>query len=118
MQSPFPSESEVRCGAFNLMAALDAYELASARLVEAWPDPHLYADVTQQIEEIREHGVSNPVLTVLSLQLVIAHSELVSALWQNASEPVAALALQEVRQRHAIALEALRVAAARVLRAA
>lgn len=116
MQEPRFPNSILRHGAFHLMSALDAYELGSLRLVETWLDMDVYADVSGQIDAIREHGVTSPALTVLSLQLVIAHSELVSTMWQNSSVGVAPAKVREVTERHTLAIDAVRVAAARLLR--
>lgn len=116
MQSPPVLPSVLRPDAFKLLSALDAYDLTCARMLESWFDMHAYADFARQIDAIREHGVSAPELTVLSLQLVIAHSELVSTLWQDSCVRVNASRMQEVRERHSIAINALRAAAARPLR--
>lgn len=112
---PLP-DTALRCSAFNLMTALDAYDVASARMVDRWLDIELYADFSSQIDAIRQHGVSVPSLTVHSLQLVIAHSELVCTLWQSSSVSVSAAKLQEVMERHTLAVNVLRCAAAKMLR--
>ena len=116
MQGQFLPTSEPRCDAFNLISALDAYDLASTKLVENWLDMELYAEFSKQIDVIREHGVSVPVLTVLSLQLVIAHSELLCTMWQNSSVGVNPVKLQDVKARHTASVHALAAAAARLLR--
>lgn len=106
----------VRVDTFDLVCALDAYGAAATRLVERWFDTETYADCQRQIDAIRDHGVTQPALTVLSLQLVIAHAELVSTLWQSASVDVSAAHLQEVRARHAVAIELLRAGSAQLQR--
>ena len=115
MQQPFLADA-VRVDTFHLVSALDAYAVAATRLVERWFDADAYADVQRRIDTIRDHGVTQPALTVLSLQLVIAHAELVSTLWQNASADVSAAHLQEVRARHAVAVELLRAGSAQLQR--
>ncbi|HET8748582.1 MAG TPA: hypothetical protein VFM98_23510 [Ramlibacter sp.] len=107
---PSLSESTRRSTSFDLVAAIDAYEDASTRLVARWLDMDLYSDVSRQIDAIRERGVSDPSLTVFSLQLVIAHSELICTMWQNSSVGVSAAKLQEVQARHTLAVRALREA--------
>jgi hypothetical protein len=107
MQAPLP-EPTLRSSPFDLVTAIDAYEISSTLLVARWLDMELYADVSRQIDAIRERGVSEPSLTVFALQLVIAHSELVSTLWQNASVGVCPTMLKEVQARHAHAIRALR----------
>jgi hypothetical protein len=112
MQDHTLPETPLRHRASGLLAALDTYELTSARLVDRWLDMDIYRDCSTQIDAIREQGVTSPALTVLSLQLVIAHSELVGTMWQNASKGVCEARLQEVKDRHALAINALRSAAA------
>lgn len=112
MQDHTFSPTLLRDRASDLLAALAAYELTSTRLVDRWLDMDIYQECSTQIDAIREQGVANPALTVLSLQLVIAHSELVGTMWQNASMGVCGARLQEVKDRHALAINALRSAAA------
>ena len=103
-----------RFGAFELIAALDTYHAAAVRLVESWLDMDAYAQFAREIEPIREHGAAVPGLTVLALQLVIAHAELVSALWQHSSVGVSPQRMKEVRLRHALAVQSLRAEATRL----
>ena len=110
---PYPVRSR---DAFNLLSALDAYDLAGQTLVASWLDMEVYADFSAKVDAIREHGATVPALTVLSLQLVIAHSELVSTLWQNASVGVGPERMGEVQARHSEAIESLRAAAVCMLR--
>jgi hypothetical protein len=110
----FPSTSTHRDGTFDLPSALDRYGTTCTRLVDTWFDMDLYADFRKQLEAIRQHAMTVPALTVYSLQLAIAHFELVSTLWQDASVGISAARLEEVKMRHAIAAEAMRAAAAAV----
>lgn len=104
--------SPTRSEAFDLNAALDAYEAACYQLVIQWKHVGLYAQAGAAIESIREYGVSVTPLTVLTLQLVIAHWELESALWRRWTiEQVSDQAFQEILGRHAIAVQDLRLAA-------
>lgn len=116
MQDHLLPHSLARRDAFELLSALDAYELAAERVVRDWFDVHAYADVTRRIEAIRTHGASVPALTVVSLQLVIAHTELLSMLWQNACTGGGVARLAEVQERHAACVASLRAAALRLLR--
>ena len=116
MQVHSRPDSALRCSAFDLITALDAYDAASTQLVARWLDMELYEDFSKQLDAIRERGVSAPALTVLSLQLVIAHSELVCLMWQHSSVGVSATKMQEVQARHSHSIDALRAAAARLLR--
>jgi hypothetical protein len=106
------STSAVRAEAFSLPAALDAYELTCSRLVTGWLDMGQFADAGHAIAAIRQYGVSNPSLTVLALQLAIAHAELESVLWEKSALGGSEAKLLAVRERHAIAVQALRMAAA------
>ena len=117
MQASSPSDSAVRSDAFNIVAALDVYDLTCSRLVANWLDMTLYADAGAAIAAIRQHGVSNPSLTVLALQLAIAHAELESVLWERSALGGSEARLRTVRDRHAMALQALRSAATALLRA-
>lgn len=101
-----------RSDAFDLVSALDTYALCATRLVETWFDMDVYARLGRQIDAIRAHGMAHGGMTVLSLQLVIAHTELLSTMWQHASVGVSAARIEEVQMRHAFAVEALRIAAA------
>ena len=96
----------------DLASALERYEATCARLVDTWFDMDLYADFRKQLEAIRQYAMTVPALTVYSLQLAIAHFELVSTLWQDASVGVSAARLEEVKMRHAMAVEAMRAGAA------
>lgn len=97
---------------FDLASALDRYEATCTRLVDTWFDMDRYADFRKQLEEIRQHAFRVPALTVFSLQLGIAHFELLSTLWQDASVGVSTARLEEVKMRHTIAVQAMRAAAA------
>lgn len=116
MQGQFLSTSEPRCDAFNLVSALAAYDLASMKLVESWLDMELCAEFGQLMVAIREHGIAVPVLTVPSLQLVIAHSELVCTMRQNSSVGVSPIKVEEVKARHTASIRALAAAAVKLLR--
>ena len=95
---------------FDLLSALDAYETTSTRLVDTWFDVHVASAFSREIDAIRHRTMQIPGLTVLGLQLVIAHCELASTLWQDASVGVSAARLEEVRLRHHLAVGALRAA--------
>ena len=105
------SPSTRRDERFDLASALDRYATASTRLVDTWFDMGLYADFRKQLEAIRLHAMTVPALAVYSLQLAIAHFELISTLWQDASVGVSAARLEEVKMRHTIAVEAMRTVA-------
>ena len=116
MQTHSASDSVTRSETFIFAAALDAYEVTCSRLVTNWLDMNMYVEAGTSIATIRERGVSNPALTVLALQLAIAHAELEAALWQKGCVGMPDAKLTEVRERHASAVQLLRTAALALLR--
>ena len=114
VSASFPSTFTRRDERFDLASALERYDTTCTRLVDTWFDMDLYADFRKQLEAIRQYAMTVPALTVYSLQLAMAHFELVSTLWQDASVGVSAARLEEVKMRHAIAVEAMRAGAAAV----
>jgi len=116
LQSPSSFDPLLRSEAAEVLLALLSYEQTGIRLVQTWLDMEVYSEFSRQIDAIRTRGPSVPSLTVPLLHLVIAHSELVCTLWQNASVGGGAARLKEVEERHAQAIEALRASIARMLR--
>ena len=90
--------------------------IALAKKHGVWLDMDVYASFSSQIDAIRARGPGVPSLTVPLLHLVIAHSELVCTLWQNASVGGGAAQLKEVQARHADAVARVRALIARILR--
>ena len=109
------SQAEGRRENLDFVSALAAYEEASALEVESWFDIDRYAEFSKLGDAVREDGVAVPELTALTLQLHIAHAELVSTLWQNVAVGVPPVHMEQVRARHAVAIEGLRAAATQVL---
>ena len=116
MQGLCPLDPLLRAEAAALLADLEAYDEAGNRLVETWVDMDLYASFSGQIDAIRARGPAIPTLMVPLLQLVIAHSELVCTLWQNASVGGGAAQLKEAQARHADAIAQLRTTITGMLR--
>ncbi len=98
-----------------MLAALDAYEHTSHSLVANWPDSERYAEAVQRLEPVRQLGLTLPSLTIPSLLLAIAHAELVSLLWEASSSDVPPARMQIARQRHAQAVQVLRLASERLV---
>lgn len=115
MHTSLVSDSVLRCDAFSLAADLDAYEVTCSRLLAQCHEMTLNSEVSASIARIRRYGVAVPPLTVLALQLVIAHCELEWTLWQKWSGRVSDKAFQEVKDRHAAAVRALRLGTRRLL---
>jgi hypothetical protein len=98
--------------AMQLVAALDAYELDTATMIAAWPDLDHYAEVSEKVETIRMYCAALPEVSVPWVELLIAHAELIHHLWrvQYALVKVEGAGdhLATVRERHAVAIVALR----------
>lgn len=108
--SLFIPTSPPRRDAFDLASALDGYEATTRRLVETWFDMHVAQAFSRDMERIRERALATPELSLLALQLGIAHCELANALWHRSD--VSAEAMEQALQRHALALATLRAAIA------
>ncbi len=76
--------------AHELLAALERYERDVRRLATHWRDAELYRVVSQHTEEIRRCCRALPTLSAAWVALLIAHSELLQALWRSA-DPVSAI---------------------------
>lgn len=69
------------------LAALERYEVHLRQLVARWLDAELYHTVSQDMQEVRRCCHALPPLSAGWVALLIAHAELVQALWRN--EPTA-----------------------------
>lgn len=105
--------------AFQLAATIESYEQHVGALVAAWPDMERYRTVSESIEEIRRYALALPTLSVQFVALLIAHTELVHALWKQTNDPghAANQALAPAREQHGECIAALRHKCMRLLRA-
>lgn len=105
--------------AFQLLAALEEYDQDTARMIAAWPELELYRSVSDQVEKIRLYCSSMPEAAVQSLELLIAHAELVHLLWraEYGGDRKSLEAIDGVRDHHADCVAALRNRCMRVMRA-
>jgi hypothetical protein len=95
--------------AFQLAAALDAYDVTFESLMRNWPDIDLYHSASASMDELRMYSAALPQLSVQYVSLLIAHAELVHALWKNAKgKAVADEVLATARDDHRSAISALR----------
>jgi hypothetical protein len=103
--------------AFQLAAALEQYDLDTARMVAGWPDLDLYREVSAQVDRIRMYSSSLPEARVQWVELLIAHAELVHLLWRGeyGGGRVEKRTLQEVRDHHSDCVTALRNRCLRVI---
>src|SRR4051794_39107822 len=69
--------------AFQLAGLLETYGEKVERMVDTWLDMELYREVSDAVEEIRTLSVILPGLSVQWVELLIAHTELVHALWRG-----------------------------------
>lgn len=103
--------------AFQLAAALDQYERDVARLVESWLDVDLYHAVTGHVSRVRSFASALPQVSVPWVELLIAHSELVHALWRLrfAQDGTDRGMPADVLARHAASVAAMRTHCLRLL---
>jgi len=69
--------------ALQLIAAVESYEREFERLLASWPDMEQYRAVSEGIDAVRLYAAALPSLSVQFVALLIAHAELVHALWQQ-----------------------------------
>lgn len=102
--------SAIDAVALQLSAALDKYDADTAAMVAGWPDMELYRSVSGQVERIRMYSAALPATSVLWVELLIAHAELVHLLWQTqyGSKPTDAAQIAARRDRHSDCVLALR----------
>ena len=105
--------------AFQLAATIESYEQHVEALLAAWPDMERYRTVSESIEEIRRYASALPVVSVQFVALLIAHTELVHALWKQSNDPglAANRALPPARAQHAECTAVLRQKCKGLLRA-
>jgi hypothetical protein len=103
--------------AFQLAAGLDQYDADVLRMMDAWIDIELYREVSEQIEKIRMYSSALPEVRVQWVELLIAHAELVHGLWRThgARGGGTSESLDDLRQRHAQAIAALRERSLRIV---
>jgi hypothetical protein len=68
--------------AFQLAAALEAYEADVATLLRAPLDPELYQRVSRHVDNMRMYSGALPALSVAWVEVLIRHFELTHGLWR------------------------------------
>jgi hypothetical protein len=88
--------------AFQLSAALEAYQMNVDALADPWSQRRQYEAVTQSFDAVRMLKGALPDLSVLMVEISIRHVELMKALWLAGSsrESHDAHALQALREGH------------------
>ncbi len=86
--------------AFQLAAALESYQSDFDDMVQSWHDPQRYAAVNRRLEDIRMYRGALPQLSADMVEVLIAHVELVHALWDATLRPsqAAAAKIQRLRE--------------------
>ena len=98
------------------LMALDAYERRFETMAAAEMTSELHHQMNDSLEQVRQAALLNPRnLLFNTTQLVLAHSNLTSRMWQShlgqqpdGGEPISELELQSLRQSHQRAVERLR----------
>jgi hypothetical protein len=76
----FPS---TQAAASHTLAALERYQAQVRRLAGDWMDMELYGVVGRHVEDVRQGCLHIQPLSRPWVELLIAHAELVQALWQS-----------------------------------
>ncbi|MBC5765326.1 hypothetical protein [Ramlibacter albus] len=85
--------------AFQLAAALEAYEAELDRMTGVHIDPELYQLVAQCMDDMRMFAASLPKLSVLWVELMIRHFEYTHGLWRGQRGEATAAELQALYAR-------------------
>jgi hypothetical protein len=75
--------------ASDALAAVERYRRHVRRLCTHWMDLELYHLVSHELEEVRRSCQQVPVLSGPWVAVLIAHAELMHALWQASGTPAA-----------------------------
>jgi hypothetical protein len=93
--------------AFQLAAAVDAYDQDIGELVESGFDPELYRRVSRHMDQMRMYAAALPVVSVSWVEVMIRHFELTHGLWRVQKNGTGAAELREVHQHLQEALQRL-----------
>jgi hypothetical protein len=85
--------------AFQLAAALDAYEEELAVLVRTPADGEAYQRVGRRMDEMRMYAAALPQVAVAWVEVLIRHFELTHALWRAQQDPSGNVALDGVQHQ-------------------
>jgi hypothetical protein len=90
--------------AFQLAAALEAYEEDIATMVRAPRDPVVYHRVTRRMDEMRMYAAAVPPVSVAWVEVMIRHFELTHGMWRQQKSGAEAA---DLAQLHANLAEAV-----------
>jgi hypothetical protein len=95
--------------AFQLSAALENYQQDMDSLSDPWSQREQYKRVSDEFDMVRMLKGALPELSVAMVEVLIAHVELMSALWNStAVAKSGSAALEGLRSRHRSAVEGMR----------
>jgi hypothetical protein len=106
--------SAVEAAIFQLATSLDQYESHVAAMLDDLPESASYTAAREGIDLIRGYSSAAPALTGPSAFLLIAHTELIQAMWRPVVRPER---MEELRQIHKVAVRNLRRQCLRALTA-
>ena len=101
--------------AFQLAAALDAYEQDLDRLVACRDDLELYQQVSQQMDQMRMYAAALPKLSVPWVEVLVGHFELTHCMWRLQGGEACLDQLRALHGRHRQSVEDLRARTRRLL---
>ncbi|RYF71827.1 MAG: hypothetical protein EOO22_11885 [Comamonadaceae bacterium] len=101
--------------AFQLLAALEAYEGELETLVRVPDDLELYQRVSQRVDEMRRYAAALPMVSVAWVEVLIRHFELTHCLWKRQSRVSELTAVQDCLDRMREPLARLQQMCRRVL---
>lgn len=104
-RSPIPTAI-----AFRLTAALEAYQMHMDALRDPWKDRRLQEKLSAKFDEIRRLKGALPELSVAMVEVLMAHVELMRALWLAGASAgdEAAMRLPGLRQNHARSVQRMK----------
>jgi hypothetical protein len=82
--------------AFQLAAALDAYEQDVAAMVRAPLDLEAYHKVSRHMDQMRMYAASLPTVSVAWVEVMIRHFELTHGLWRSHQDSRVTVELKEL----------------------
>ena len=95
--------------AFQLSAALESYQQDMDSLDDPWSQREQYKRVSDEFDMVRMLKGALPELSVAMVEVLIAHVELMSALWNSSPAAKGGSApLESLRSRHRSAVESMR----------
>ena len=83
--------------AFQLAAALDAYEQDIAQLVRGPFDPDAYERARRDMDQMRMYAAALPSLSVAWVEVMIRHFELTHGIWRLQKDPEDGCDLQQLQ---------------------